>query len=96
MAKKIGGSKSITISKKQIINWCNKKYSKNLFVWSPKVTAKRVVNLIYNYDFYAISSDKYDKKKFHRLIFEHYLILEASLKFEKIENISIELIKIYI
>jgi len=96
VAKKIGGSKSITISKKQIINWCNKKYSKNLFVWSPKVTAKRVVNLIYNYDFYAISTDKCEKKIFHRLIFEHYLILEASLKFEKIENISIELIKIYI
>ena len=32
---------------------------------------------IYNYDFYAISTDKCEKKIFHRLIFEHYLILSV-------------------
>ena len=96
VAKKIGGSKSITISKKQIFNWHNKKYSKNSFIWSANVTAKRVTNLVYNYDFYAISSNNYEKNIFHNLIFAHYLILEAFIKFEKIEKISIELTKIFI
>ena len=96
VAKKIGGSKSITISKKQIFNWHNKKYSKNSFIWSANVTAKRATNLVYNYDFYAISSNNYEKNIFHNLIFTHYLILEAFIKFEKIEKISIELTKIFI
>ena len=96
MAKKVGGSKSISISKKQIFNWYNNKYSKNSFIWSANVTAKRVTNLLYNYDFYAISSNNYEKNIFHNLIFEHYLILEAFINFEKIEKTTIELSKIFI
>jgi len=96
VAKKVGGSKSISIAKKQIFNWYKKKYSKNSFIWDAHVTTKRITNLIYNYDFYAISSNNYEKKIFHNLIFEHYLILEAFIKFEKIEKTTIELSKIII
>lgn len=94
-AKKIGGSKSISLSKKQILNW-HKKFTKKNFIWNNKITTKRAINLIYNYDFYAISSNNYEKKLFHNLIFQHYLVLEANFNFSKIDRISIELSKIFI
>ena len=50
-AKKIGGAKSVAIAKKQIFNWHDKKYSKNSFIWNINLTTKRLINLIYNYDY---------------------------------------------
>ena len=94
--KKIGGSESVNSSKKLIFNWLNNHYSKNSFIWNTQITAKRLTNLIYYYDFYAISSDEKEKKLFYELILKHYLMLEAARKFDKIEEISIEVIKILI
>ena len=64
-AKNLGGTECVLIAKKQIINWYNKRYSKNTFVWNDILTSKRLINLIYNYDFYAISSTNNEKKLFH-------------------------------
>ena len=61
-AKKIGGAEVVTIAKKQIFNWNNKKYKINSFVWNINYVAKRLISLIYNFDFYAISSTAKEKK----------------------------------
>ena len=95
-AKKIGGAESISVSKKQIFNWQQKKYSKNSYIWDYEALVKRTTNLLYNYDFYAVSSNANEKKYFHNLIYEHYLILETIFKFKKTKDIRIDYIKIII
>ena len=95
-AKKIGGAKNVNNSKKLIFNWSKNNYSKSTFVWNTKITTKRLTNLIYYYDFYAISSDEKEKKFFYKLIYEHYLLLEINRKFDKIDEIPIEVVKILI
>ena len=95
-AKKIGGAESISISKKQIFNWRKKKYSKNSYIWDSEVLIKRTTNLLYNYDFYAVSSNADEKKYFHNLIYEHFLILETIIRFKKTKDIRIDFIKLII
>ena len=94
-SKKLGGTECVLIAKKQIINWHNKRYSKNTFVWNDIFTSKRLINLIYNYDFYAISSTNNEKILFRKIILEHFIILDLLNKFRiSKKNISIEMIKI--
>jgi len=94
-AKNLGGTECVLIAKKQIINWHNKEYSKNTFVWNEIFTSKRLINLIYNYDFYAISSTNDEKLFFGRIILKHFIILDLLKKFIiSKKNISIEMIKI--
>ena len=94
-AKKLGGTDSVLIAKKQIINWHKKRYSKNTFVWNDIFTSKRLINLIYNYDFYAISSTNNEKKLFRKIILENFIILDLLNKFRVLKkNTSIEMIKI--
>ena len=80
-AKKLGGTECVLTAKKQIINWHNKGYSKNTFVWNDILTSKRLINLIYNYDFYAISSNDNEKILFRKIILEHFIILDLLNKF---------------
>ena len=94
-AKNLGGTESVLLAKKQIINWHNKGYSKNTFVWNDIFTSKRLINLIYNYDFYAVSSTNNEKLLFRKIILEHFIILDLLNKFRIFKkNISIEMIKI--
>jgi len=94
-AKNLGGTECVLIAKKQIINWYNKKYSKNTFVWNDILTSKRLINLIYNYDFYAISSTNNEKILFRKIILAHFIILDLLNRFRiSKKNISIEMIKI--
>ena len=80
-AKNLGGTGCVLKAKKQIVNWYNNKYSKNSFVWNDIFTSKRLINLIYNYDFYAISSTNNEKILFRKIIFEHFIILDLLHKF---------------
>ena len=94
-AKNIGGTECVLIAKKQIINWYSKRYSKNSFVWNDILTSKRLINLIYSYDFYAISSTNNEKILFRKIILEHFIILDLLNKFRiSKKNVSIEMIKI--
>ena len=94
IAKKIGGAESITISKKQIFNWYKNKYSKNSYIWGSEVLVKRTINLLYNYDFYAVSSNNNEREKFHNIIYENFLILETMMRFKKVNDIKVDFIKL--
>ena len=51
---------------------------------------KRLINLIYAYDFYAVSSNKSDKKKFQYIIYKHYIINKIYIKSLPTNKLSIE------
>ena len=91
-AKKTGGSEIISLTKQHIINWYLKKYRISSFVWEKNFVAKRLINLIYNFDYYAVSATKQEKKKFNIIILKHYFILKLQALVDK-NNCSIEITK---
>lgn len=94
VAKKIGGAQCITLAKKQIFDWHKKKYSKLSHLWISSLVARRLTNLIYNYDFFAVSSTEDEKKIIHKIILEHFLILNCEFKTLKIHDQDIVVPKI--
>ena len=92
-AKKIGGSKNISLAKQHIFNWDIKKYNLSSFVWEKNFVAKRLINLIYHFDYYAVSATEKEKKEFNKIILKHYFILKLLIKLDK-KNSSIEITKV--
>jgi len=82
IAKKIGGTEIVTLCKQHIIYWDNN-YKSNSFVWESSFVAKRLINLIYNFDFYAITAKEIDKKIFKSMIIKHYYVLKLQMKIKK-------------
>ena len=88
-----GGADSIKISKKHILNW--NKIKKNLFssLWSDIAITKRFINLIYNYDFYAVSASNEEKKIINKILYEHYYLINLIIKHKKLDDLTIEELK---
>ena len=73
-SKNIGGESSLNFAKKQIKLWIKESYSKISIFWNNEYCSKRLINLIYAYDFYSITSNNIDKKNFKKLIYIHFVI----------------------
>ena len=93
VSKKIGGGENINKSKNYLINWQKLKFKKYTFIWDSFFISKRLINMIYNYDFYAVSSSNKEKGLFHLMILEHYYLLNFFIKINKNNNTSIEELK---
>ena len=92
-SKKIGGVESVRKTKKHILNWVEKKYSKQTIIWNSVFVSKRFINILYNYDFFTISSSKKDKEIINKIIFEHFFFINLYLNRKKAHEINIEEIK---
>lgn len=92
--KIMGGEKNINLCKKFIFQWNKKKYSLFTNIWSKKIITKRFINLIYNYDFYAISASKVEKKIINEIIVRHYFFVAQNISGNN--DLSAEDIKAYI
>ena len=56
---RIGGKKGIEIGKINIINWQNSNWLKINKLWESEIIAKRIINLIYNFEYFnSLSSSK--------------------------------------
>ena len=82
-ARKLGGVEIISLAKKQIINWYNKNYSKFSFVWDENLISKRLINFIYNFDFYSISATNKEKQLLKYIIYKNFMILKLKIAFIK-------------
>ncbi|PPR48018.1 MAG: hypothetical protein CFH19_00107 [Alphaproteobacteria bacterium MarineAlpha5_Bin9] len=93
-AKKLGGIQTVTNCKKHIFDWQNKKYNIFSFIWNEELISKRLINLIYNFDFYAISANSSEKKIIHKIISKHYYLLDLKISLKKNKDeISLETLK---
>ena len=54
IAKNYGGANNIKKAKKNIFNWKNKKFGYNSLIWKNNLISKRLINLLYNYDFFLV------------------------------------------
>ena len=93
IAKKIGGAENVTRAKNHIFNWYKKKYYKILSTMETILICKRFINIIYNYDFFALTASESDKKKIHKIILEHYILVNFAIKNKKYFDIRIEELK---
>ena len=89
-SKNIGGENSLNFAKKQIKLWIKENYSKISIFWNNEYCSKRLINLIYTYDFYSITSNDIEKKKFKKLIYIHFIINRIYIKNISAESLSIE------
>ncbi len=89
-SKNIGGESSLYFAKKQIKLWIKEHYSKISIFWNNEYCGKRLINLIYSYDFYSITSNDIEKKNFKKLIYIHFIINKIYIKNLSAENLSIE------
>ena len=83
IAKKLGGASNVTLSKKHIINWNKKNYTIFSFIWDEIFISKRLLNLIYSYDFFAISATEKERNIFKFIILKNFLILKFKTYFLK-------------
>ena len=93
VAKNMGGVENVKRSKKHIINWIDKGYSKKNEIWNSNFVAKRFINLVYNYDFFAISASPNQKLIINELIYEHFIIMEYLFKNKISSDMNIEIAK---
>ena len=93
ISKKIGGVENIIKSKDNIIKWIEKKYSLFSNNWKTDIAAKRLINLIYFYDFYSQTLNEKEKKLINNCIFKHFLFVNKLLKINNFEESSINIIK---
>jgi len=93
IAKKIGGAENVTRAKNHIFDWYKKKYYKILSAMETILICKRFINIIYNYDFFALTASKTDKQKIHTIILEHFILINFEIKTKIYADIRIEELK---
>ena len=71
LSKKLGGNIGINLSKKAIFEWHKLNKNKLGFPWIEDLSSKRLINLLYNYEYINSASKKDDKKKLDFIIYFH-------------------------
>jgi len=84
----IGGKQGIELSKKNIFLWFKKYKYYNNFLWTEDYSSKRLINIIYNYDFICSISDKKEIGHINLIINFHIKRIMFESKRKKIQNIS--------
>jgi len=70
-AKKLGGKTGIELSKKKIFQWYNLFKHKVNFPWSEGLIAKRLINILYNYEFINSLSSQYETDYLNKIVYIH-------------------------
>ena len=87
-SNKLGGKIGISLSKKTIFKWFNINKNKLSFPWSEDLAARRLINLLYNYEYINSSSKYSDKKKLDNIIFFHIQRVLFDFNIKKITEVS--------
>ncbi len=87
-SNKLGGKIGINLSRESIFGWFNIYKNKLGFPWSEDLSSKRLVNLIYNYEYIYSSSKINDKKKLDFIIYYHIQRILFDFNSKKITEIS--------
>ncbi len=70
-SNKLGGNIGINLSKKAIFGWHKLNKNKLGFPWIEDLSSKRLINLLYNYEYINSASKEDDKKKLDFIIYFH-------------------------
>ena len=70
-SNKLGGKIGINLSKESIFGWFKINKNKLVFPWIEDLQSKRLINLLYNYEYINSSSTILEKKHLDLIIFFH-------------------------
>ena len=87
-SNKLGGKIGINLSKQSIFGWFHINKNKLGFPWSEDLPSKRLLNLIYNYEYINSSSNPRDKKKLDSIIYFHIRRVLFDFNNKKITQIT--------
>ncbi len=87
-SNRLGGKIGINLSKDSIFGWNNIYKNKLNFPWSEDLGSKRLINLLYNYEYINSSSSDVDKRKLDKILFNHVQRILFDFKIKKISNIT--------
>ena len=87
-SNKLGGKIGINLSKDSIFGWFKQNKNKLSFPWSEDLASKRLINLIYNYEYINSSAKLIDKRKLDKIISFHIQRVLFDFNVKKISEIS--------
>ncbi len=87
-SNKLGGKIGINLSKKAIFGWYRVNKKKLGFPWLDDSPSKRLINLLYNYDYINSSSKVNDKKKLDSIIYFHIQRILFDFNYKKITELT--------
>ena len=87
-SKRLGGTIGITLSKEAIFGWHKLNKNKLGFPWLDDLPSKRLINLLYNYEYINSSSNIDDKKKLDFIIYFHINRVFFDFNLKKISQLS--------
>ncbi len=87
-SNKLGGKIGINLSKESIFGWFQINKNKLNFPWNEDLPSKRLINLLYNYEYINSSSRKIDKNKLDLIIYFHIQRILFDFNSKKINEIT--------
>ncbi len=87
-SQNLGGKIGITLSRKSILDWYNLNKNKIFHPWTEDYTSKRLINIIYNYDFISSSSSNVEIKNLKKIILVHMHRVIYDFKNKDLNEIS--------
>ena len=70
-SNKLGGKIGINLSRESIFGWYGLNKNRMNYPWSDDLGSRRLINLLYNYEYINSSSRTKDKKKLDKVIYYH-------------------------
>ncbi|MDC3131651.1 heparinase II/III-family protein, partial [Pelagibacteraceae bacterium] len=87
-SQRLGGKIGINLSRNTIIDWYKKNKYNIFHLWSDDFPSKRLINIIYNYDFISSSSNKKEIKTLKKIILVHIYRVVHDYKYKDVNDIS--------
>ncbi len=87
-SQNLGGKIGINLSRNNIFDWYAQNKNKISFPWTEDLTSKRLINILYNYDFINSSATKNETNLLNKIIIIHMQRLIFNFKSSKISEIS--------
>ena len=84
-SKNLGGKIGINLSKLSILQWHKINKKKLNHPWSEDLASKRLINILYNYEFINSSSTLEETKSLNKVIYYHMYKILLNFKY-KIDN----------
>ena len=93
---KIGGKSSIDLSKKNLFTWYSNNKLKLNILWENEFLSKRLINIIYNYEFLNSLSKKSETYLLNKIIYVHIKQLVFDFKNKSEIDLSISEVKAFL
>tara|TARA_B100000989_G_scaffold145432_1_gene108403 strand:+ start:363 stop:1895 length:1533 start_codon:yes stop_codon:yes gene_type:complete len=87
-SKDLGGKVGINLSRDNIFNWYLHNKNKFFYPWIDDYTSKRLINIIYNYDFITSSSNENEIRTLKKIILVHTYRVLNDFRYKDISEIT--------